>query len=93
VQNMISQFYPVPNEDRNEPGERIKRWNYTFREMPEGLMNFASTIIAKESLRVSVKSHDADVDERVMQRVLCLNKFLDEESRVGWRAAPGQLLG
>lgn len=90
---MISQFYLLSNEDRNEPGERVKRWNYTPNEISEGLVNFASTIVAEESLRVSVRSQNADAEERVMQRVLCLNKFVDEESRVRWKAAPEQLLG
>lgn len=88
---MTSQLYQLSNEDRNEPEESVKRWNYTVSEMPEGLTNFVSTIVAEESLRVSVRSQDAGAEERVIQRVMCLNKFVDEEGRVRWKAAPGQL--
>ena len=90
---MISQLHLLSSEDRNEPGERLERWNYTSNDTSEGLLNFVSKFVAEESLRVSVRSQDADVEERVMQRVMCLNKFVDKESKVRWKAAPGQLLG
>ena len=87
---MISQLQSVPNNGPNEQEEGMEAWKYANITplMPERLINFASTIAAEESLRVGAKSQSADGEEMVMQRVLCLNKFWDEESKTRWKAAP-----